>query len=112
MIKLNFKKLNPNSFHQELINANIIPIMIEHDRNENNIIADNIYCTFSDDVNIDVINKIVLNHNPALKNEPTSQEKLNAQILQQNAEMQIQIEQQKQLNAQILLQLAGGITNV
>lgn len=77
-IKITVNNVNPNKLHDELINANLIPLLVTHDRVEGEIIAQNTWIEFNDDVDMIAVQIIIDSHDPVPKPQaPTEDERLN-----------------------------------
>lgn len=75
-MKIKFKNINPCKFYDELLSSNILPILVEHDCKKGEYIAENIWITFNDDVDVTKVNDIVAKHNPSPVIKPTTEEAL------------------------------------
>lgn len=53
------KNINPFKLHEELIENGIEPIFLENDCPEYEYIAENVWITFKENVNMDLVNQII-----------------------------------------------------
>ena len=75
----NFKNVNPTKLADELIEKNINISLIQNDLKENEYVANNIWITFADGTDMDLVQQIIDNHDPTpLSQPPTDKERLQA----------------------------------
>lgn len=83
-MKINYKNVNTNLLHDELIKNGIVPVLVEstpyYDKGDNNPIREDTWITFYDDVDINKVNEIIKAHDPnkTTMQMPTMQEQINA----------------------------------
>lgn len=77
MIEINAKYVNPIKLVKELIDEGIAPILTTNDRSEGNHVAENTLLKFHDQVDTELVQRIIDKHDStALEKEPSEIEKL------------------------------------
>lgn len=74
--------VNPNKLYEELVNAGIEVLMLENNRHEGELIAENTWITFAEGVDINKVNEVIDAHDPA----PLPQPKTETEILKEQLE--------------------------
>lgn len=71
-MKKEYLNVNTNKLHDELINAGIMPLLVESNMIKGEYIAEKTWITFSDDVDMTVVQTVIDAHNPVpLPPQPT-----------------------------------------
>lgn len=63
-MRIQYENVNPTKLHDELLANGVTPLLLENDCLEGDYIASYTWITFSDDVDITLIQSIVEKHNP------------------------------------------------
>lgn len=83
-MKINYKNVNTNLLHDELIANGIVPLLVQStpysDENNKNPIRPDTWIIFDDDVDITKVNEVIKSHNPnkVTIQMPTIQEQIDA----------------------------------
>lgn len=97
--------VNPNQLHDELLEAGIEVVLLEHDKKESAFIADNTWITFHEGTDMEVVNQVIDNHEPK-KSLPTIS--TNDVLMMAIADLDAQREQDKIEQQLALAELASA----
>lgn len=68
---------NPTKLHDELIASGIKVSMLENDRKNGQVVAENTFITFGENVDMDLVQQVIDKHDPTpLPAEPDEKERL------------------------------------
>ncbi|MBB6218647.1 hypothetical protein HNQ80_004821 [Anaerosolibacter carboniphilus] len=87
-MQIQINNVNPNKLYEELVELGINPILLQDDRGQGELIAQNTWITFDEDVDMDLVQQIIDDHDPTpLPPTPTEIDILG----QQNVEKELQL---------------------
>ncbi len=76
-MKIAVNNINPNKLHDELMNKDITPVLVQHDKKEGECIAENTWITFEQSTDMDSVQQIIDAHDPTpILQPPTVEERL------------------------------------
>ena len=85
-MKIKYNNLNPDNLYDELVNAGIMPIWVESDTKKDEFIAQNIWVTFADDVDMTAVQAVIDVHNPEpVPPLPTKEEIIEQELANTNS---------------------------
>ena len=79
-MKITIHDVNPNKLHDEIISANITPLIVENDLKENEYIAENTWVSFENGTDMELAQQIINAHDPTPMPPVAGQDEFNLDV--------------------------------